>query len=193
MIGSYDIKSDLKSVLRECLGNQASDTFFKQSFALIDQSAPSKESFLVAADRISKRVALFIDKSLSQPVYDRLLALIGASDSPEGIRRRFPRVAFHQNVLVKHKGKSYELIAENISEGGIFLKTDKTLPITAVIEMILSLRPGHTTVIKGTVVNKRSFFRGLSESITGVGIEFKEVDKETADLLRDYTQKLYTE
>ena len=65
MITSHDIKSDLKNVLRKCLDKRVSEVFLAQTFAIIDQSAVSKESFSVAVDRISKRIGLFIDNSLS--------------------------------------------------------------------------------------------------------------------------------
>jgi Tfp pilus assembly protein PilZ len=193
VIGNNDIKSDLKNVLREHLEKRVSAVFLDQSLALIDQAAISKESFAVAADRISKRVALFIDNSLSQTIYSNLMELIGTSSSPRGIRRRYPRVDFLHDVLVKYNGKQFELNAENISEGGIFIKTEKTFPINAKIEIILTLESGNSSAVEGIVVNKRSFVRGTSEAITGMGIEFKDIDKATAGLLRNYTQKLYTE
>ncbi len=193
MITNHDIKSDMKNVLRKCLDKRVSEMFLEQSFAVIDQSAVSKESFAVAVDRISKRIELFIDNTLSQTVYNSLLALIGTSSSPQGTRRRFPRVDFLQKVLVKYNGKQHELFAENISEGGIFIKSEQPFPINAEMEMILSVDPGQSTTVKGIIVNKRSFVRGASETITGMGIEFKEINTATAALLRNYTQKLYTE
>jgi Tfp pilus assembly protein PilZ len=193
VISNNDVKSDLKNALRTCLDKHVSAVFLEQSFAIIDQSAVSKESFAVAVDRISKRIELFIDNRLSQTVHNDLLALLGTSSSPQGIRRRFPRVDYHQKVLVQYKGNQHELFAENISEGGIFIKSEQPFPINAEMEIIVSLDPGQKTIIKGVVVNKRSFIRGTSEAITGMGIEFKEIDAATSALLRNYTQKLYTE
>ena len=193
MISNNDIKTDLKNALRKCLDKHVSAVFLDQSFAIIDQSAVSKESFAVAIDRISRRIELFIDNKLSQTVYNDLLALLGTSSSPQGIRRRFPRVDYHQKVLVTYKENQYELFAENISEGGIFIKAEQPFPINAEMEIAVFLDPGQKTMVKGVVVNKRSFIRGTSEAISGMGIEFKEIDTATAALLRYYTQKLYTE
>jgi len=192
MIVMSDIKSELKDVLRDKLEKRVSELFLEQSLAIIDQSANSKESFAFAVERISRRVALFIDTELAQTVHENLMALIGTSASPQGTKRRYPRVDFFHTVTVQHKGKQYMLPADNISEGGIFIKTEKTLPINSEIEMMLYLDPGSGIAIKGIVVNKRSFFRG-SQPINGMGIEFKDIDRETAVLLRNYTQKLYTE
>ena len=102
-------------------------------------------------------------------------------------------MGFLQKVLVKYNGKQHELFAENISEGGIFIKSEQPFPINAEMEIMLSFDPGQNTTVKGIVVNKRSFIRGTSEAIRGMGIEFKEINTATAALLRNYTQRLYTE
>ncbi len=184
MNSTDDIKLQLKDIIREHLDKRVSEMFLAQTFVIIDQSAFNKESFAVAADRVSKRIALFIDTGLSQAVYNKLTAIIGTAASPQGIRRRFPRVDFAQTVLVNYEGKRHELISWNISEGGIFIKADNPFPINAKVEITLSLKPGHRAMIKGTVVNHKSSDRRTSLGITGMGIEFKEIDESTAKLLR---------
>ena len=193
MNSNDDLKSGLKNVLREYLDKRVSDIFLEQSLAIIDQSAINKESFAVAADRVSKRIALFIDNSLSQTVYTNLLALIGTTSSPQGTRRRDPRANFPHKVLVKYNGKQYELISQNISEGGILIMADKPFPINATLEIVLSLGPGHSTAVKGIVVNNKISVRSNSKGITGMGVEFKEIGKTTTKLLRNYVEDHYAE
>jgi hypothetical protein len=191
--GNEDIKSALKNVLREHLDKRASVIFLERSLAIIDQSAINKESFAVAADRVSKRIALFIDNSLSQTVYNNLVALIGTTSSPQGTRRRYPRADFSHNVLVKYDGKQYDLISQNISEGGILIIADELFPINAKVEIILSLGPGHSTTVKGIVVTNKISVSSISKEIKGMGVEFKEIDKATAKLLRNYVEEHYNE
>ena len=191
MNSTEDIKSGLKNILRKYLDKRVSEIFLEQSLAIIDQSAINKESLAVAADRARKRIALFIDTSLSETIYYNLLALIGTTSSPQGTRRRYPRADFPHKVLVKYSGKQYELMSKNISEGGIFIKADEPFPINAEVEIILSLGPGHSTAVKGIVVTHKSSVRSISKGIAGMGVEFKEMDKATAKLLRNYVEDHY--
>jgi hypothetical protein len=194
VISNQDVKSDLKNVLREHLDKRVSKLFLDQSFAIIDQAAISKESFAVAADRISKRIALFVDNSLSQTVYSNLMALIGTTSSPQGIRRRYARADFPHKVLVKYNGKQYELNAENISEGGMLIKAAEQFPIDAKVEIMLSLEPGHSATVKGIVVTNKNPVRSISKGVTGMGIEFnKDIEKATVKLLRKYVEDNYNE
>jgi c-di-GMP-binding flagellar brake protein YcgR len=188
-----NIKSGLKNILREYLDKRVSDIFLEQSLAIIDQSAINKESFTVAANRVSKRIALFIDNSLSQTVHDNLVALIGTTASPQGTRRRYPRVDFPHQVLVRYNTKQYEMSAQNISEGGILILAEELFPVNAKLEITLSFGPGYSTTVKGIVVTNQSSVRNVSKGLKGMGVEFKEIDKVTAKLLCNYVEAHYNE
>lgn len=194
MVSDQNVKSDLKNVLREHLDKRVSNLLLEQSFAIIDQAAISKESLTAAADRISRKVALFVDNSLSQTVYSNLMALIGTTSSPQGIKRRYARADFPHKVLVKYNGKEYELNAENISEGGMLIKAAEQFPIDAKVEITLSLEPGHRITVKGIVATNNNPVRSASKGLTGMGIEFnKDVDMATATLVRKYVEAHYHE
>ena len=87
-----DIKDDLKNIINEHLVDVASSFFIDKSLAIMDQSADNKESFLAAADRIRKRIALFIDTDLATKVFDILRLEIENRDLTPGTRRKTRRV-----------------------------------------------------------------------------------------------------
>jgi hypothetical protein len=66
------VKDDLKNIIQKHIGEAVSSLFLQKSLAIINESEDNKESFIAAADRISKRIALFIDKNLAQTVFESL-------------------------------------------------------------------------------------------------------------------------
>jgi hypothetical protein len=83
-----DIKDDLKNIINKHLVDVASSFFIDKSLSIIDQSADNKESFLAAADRIRKRVALFINSDLASKVFDMLRLEIENRELTPGTRRK---------------------------------------------------------------------------------------------------------
>jgi hypothetical protein len=67
-----DVKDNLKNIIQKHIGEAVSSLFLEKSLAIINESADNKESFIAAADRIGKRIALFIDKGLAQKVFESL-------------------------------------------------------------------------------------------------------------------------
>ncbi len=184
MNGGRDVKEDLKNVLRGYLNNDASPLFIDKSLAIIGESADNKESFIAAALKISKRTALFINKDLAQTVYENLIAAIEKIDVPPGTRRRYRRVAFGKKVRVRHSAKYHELIAENLSEGGMFIKLYDPFPPDAELEITLSLDMGSHIQVKGVV--KRVLSGETSKCPRGMGVEFTEIRDEDVEMLRHY-------
>jgi PilZ domain len=188
MNGERDVKKYLKNVLRDYLNNAASPLFIDKSLTIIDESADNKESFIAAALKISKRTALFINKDLAQTVYENLIAAVEKIDLPPGTRRKYRRVAFGKKVRVRHNGKSHELVAENLSEGGMFIKIYDPFPAGSELEVTLSLNVGGNIHVKGCV--KRAFLSETPKCPRGMGIEFKEIRSEDMEMLRHYILKV---
>jgi hypothetical protein len=184
MNGDGDAREDLKNVLRGYLNNAASPLFLDKSLAIIGESADNKESFIAAALKISKRTALFINKDLAQTVYESLVAAIEKIDLPPGTRRRYRRVAFGKKVRVRQNGKHHELVAENLSEGGMFIKIYDPFPAGSELEITLPLDVGSHIHLKGVV--KRAFLGETSKCPRGMGVEFKEIRSEDIEMLRHY-------
>ena len=69
---TMDAKDGLKNIISNHLGEVASSFFIDKSLAILDESAHDKESIMAAADRITKRISLFIDADLAIKVFDML-------------------------------------------------------------------------------------------------------------------------
>jgi hypothetical protein len=137
-----DIKADLKKIISDHLVNSASSFFIDKSLSIMDQSADNKESFMAAADRISKRIALFIDTDLAAKVFDILKMEIENRELTPGTRRKHVRFALCHRVYVTYNGTPFELYTGNISEGGLFIKTDEPFPGGSKVEISLPMEAG---------------------------------------------------
>ena len=184
-----DIKDDLKNIISEHLVNVASSFFIDKSLTIMDQSADNKESFLAAADRISKRIALFIDTELATKVFDILRLEIESRELTPGTRRKHVRVAFCQRVYVTHNGTPYELYTGNISEGGIYIKTEEPFPSGSRMEISLPLERGNHIRLRGIVKSANRPSGNKSGQPAGMGIEFKEVRDDERKILRDFVRR----
>ena len=178
-----DIKHDLKDIVQEHLGKASSPLFLSKSLAIIDGSADNKESCIAAAVRISKRVALFIDKDLAQTVYENLIVAIEKNALPQGTKRRYTRVRFCKKVRVGWAGAHYELDSENLSEGGMYIKTEEPFPTGAEIQVTLPLGLRSRIHLTGVVVYKNGDTLRLPP---GMAIEFHKIRDEEAETLRNY-------
>ena len=183
------IKDDLITILREHLERTSSSIFLDKSLAILNESADSKESLMAAADRISKRIALFIDEGLARRVLEHLKAEIGKGASPQVEKRRHIRVASSRKVLVTFDGSLYELNTENLSEGGMYILTNTPFPIGTKLEMALCLDAGTKIHLKGVVIYIKRPFSDLFEHPSGMAIEFKEMNDNDRRILEDFIKR----
>ena len=180
-----DVKSDLKNIISENLAKTASSIFIGKSLAIIDESAENKESLLVAADKVSKRIALFIDTDLAIEVFDILRLEIENRELTPGTRRKHIRVAMCNKVYVTHDGIAYELYTVNVSAGGMYIQTKEPLPIDSTVVISFPLNTGTHFHLKGVVVNIKS---DVGKQPPGMGIQFKEVGNYKRKILRDFVK-----
>jgi len=181
-----DIKSDLKNIINENLAEAASSIFIGKSLAIIDESAENKESLLVAADRVSKRIALFIDTDKAVKVFEILRVEIENRELTSGTRRKHVRVAMCNKVFVTHNGTASELYTVNVSAGGMYIKTKEPFPVGSKVVIAFPLEKGSLIHLKGIVVNIQS---RIGKQPPGMGIEFKEVSEDEQKKLRDFLKK----
>ena len=184
-----DIKADLKNIISEHLVKVASSFFIDKSLAIMDQSADNKESFLAAADRISKRIALFIDTDLATKVFDILRLEIESRELTPGTRRKHVRVTLCHRVYVTYNGTPYELYTGDISEGGVYIKTNDPFPVGSKVEISLPMEAGSHIHLRGIVVSAKRPSGDMSEHPAGMGIEFKEVRDDERKILRDFVKR----
>ncbi len=181
-----NIKADLKNLISENLLKAASSIFIGQSLAIIDDSAESKESLLAAADRVSKRIALFIDSDLAITVLDILRLEILNRELTSGTRRRHVRVAMCNKVYVTCNGTASELYTVNISASGMYIKTNEPFPVGSKVVISFPLRAGSHLNLKGVVANTQC---DTGKQPPGMGIEFKEVSEDEQKRLGDFVKK----
>ena len=181
-----DIKSDLKNIINENLAEAASSIFIGKSLAIIDESAETKESLLAAADRVSKRIALFIDTDMAVKVFEVLRLEIENRELTSGTRRKHVRVAMCNKVYVTCNGTASELYTVNVSAGGMYIKTKEPFPVGSKVVIAFPLEKGSLIHLKGVVANIQS---GIGKQPPGMGIEFKEVRDDELKRLRDFVKK----
>jgi Tfp pilus assembly protein PilZ len=185
-----DFKSDLKNIISEQLVKVASSFFIDKSLSIIDQSADNKESFLAATERISKRIALFIDTDLASKVYDILRLEIDNRELSPGTRRKHLRVDLCHRVYVTYNGTPYELYTGNISEGGVFIKTNEPFPAGSKVDISLPMEAGSHIHLRGIVVSVKLPPSGIPGHQTGMGIKFEEIGDDELKILRDFVKRV---
>jgi len=170
-----DVKDDLKKIIREHLGSVVSALFLEKSLAIMDESANNKESFLAAADRISKRIALFINTDLATKVADILKIEIENRELTPGTRRKYVRVALYVEMFVTYKGMLYKLYTGNLSQGGMFIKTTEPFPAGSDVKISFPLEKESRIHLKGVVVHTKPPSADITKHQPGMAIKFTEV------------------
>lgn len=181
-----DIKSDLKNIISENLAEASSSIFISKSLSIIDESAETKESLLAAADRVNKRIALFIDTDMATKVFDALRREIENRELTSGTRRKHVRVAMCSKVYVTCNGTASELYTVNISAGGMYIHTKEPLPVGSNVIISLPLKSGSHLRLNGVVAN---ILRNTGKLPPGMGIEFREISEDEQKILRDFVKK----
>lgn len=183
-----DVKDDLKKIISEHL-DRASSLFLKRSLAIIDESSINKESFLAAADRIGKRIALFIDTELADKVSAILKSEIENRELTPGTRRKHVRVTLYNKITVTYNGMSYMLYTGNLSQGGIFIKTTEPFPTGSEVKLSFPLEKESLIYLKGVVVYTRPPSADIRNRQSGMAIKFTEVGDAERKILMNLVRR----
>lgn len=184
-----DVKDDLKKIVQKHIGGAVSSFFLEKALTIINESADNKESYIAASERISKRIALFVDRNLAQAVFESLKLEIEKKPMLQGTRRRYPRITYCTKVDVRYAGTNYELDSDNLSEGGMYIRTKEPFPTGSEIEIILSLGVATKIYLTGVVLYETSPLSASSKMPPGMAIEFKEIGDKEIGLLRNYIKR----
>ena len=112
------------------------------------------------------------------------------ADPSDEATRRYPRyeveiwVDFSTIDLVT---SSYVL---NLSEGGVFVKSDRPLPLDAEVDLILTLPTGVPIKAVGRVVWNHDLAKEAPHGSRGAGIRFVDMPDSDRALLRNYVASL---
>ncbi len=84
--------------------------------------------------------------------------------------RKFERVGFRTEALIKHDGKTFEGEVENLSLKGLFVKTDHKIGIDEPVEI--------TVLFHGMSANMSFSIRAKVVRVTedGIGFNFQKID-----------------
>ena len=104
--------------------------------------------------------------------------------------RRFPR--FEVEIWVDFPTldtvtSSYVL---NLSQGGVFIKSDAPLPLDTEVDLVLTLPSGDPVQARGRVVWNHDLTRESERGLRGCGIQFMSLPDNDRALLRDYLDSL---
>ena len=110
-----------------------------------------------------------------------------------GTRRKYLRVNLRSRVYVTYNRTPHELYTENISEGGMYIKTKEPFPAGPEVEISLSLEAGSHIRVKGTVVHAKHPVSEMVGHPPVMGIEFKGVRDDDRKTLRDFVTRTSTQ
>jgi uncharacterized protein (TIGR02266 family) len=78
----------------------------------------------------------------------------------------------------------------NLSEGGVFIKSDRPLPLDAEVDLVLTLPTGSPVRAKGRVAWNHDLSKEAPHGSTGSGIRFVDMPAADRALLHDYVGSL---
>jgi CheY-like chemotaxis protein len=109
--------------------------------------------------------------------------------SPVGAGRRCLRSPYHERVVLRSGGVSRQLLAENLSEGGIYVRKEDPLETGTPVKVTFALGKEGLLALAGRVIYQRTSQEGLSTKPPGMAIEFDEMPAYAARLLKAFIEK----
>jgi len=112
----------------------------------------------------------------------------------EGTERRKDRrvtIATIVKVWLEDLDDLMEYMSENLSAGGIFIKTDRPIPVGSKVSLEISLFEGGIKLIEaeGNVVRVIGGEAGPARGESGIAIEFTYIDPESKVLIDKIVNK----
>jgi CheY-like chemotaxis protein len=108
-------------------------------------------------------------------------------------RRKHCRVSVNKEVSVIYNEKSYTLITETLSEGGVYVKKKDPFPFGAEVEIRLPFLDKGVFSLQGTVVYTINPLEHDSDMLSGMGIQFKGCPDNASKILKEYIEKIVAE
>ena len=104
--------------------------------------------------------------------------------------RRHIRTVCNKKVSVHFKGIRYDLYAEMLSEGGLYVRKEDPLPIGADVDVILNLDDGRSRQLKGKVIYTKNQFGDFSTLSPGMAIQFVDLSEQDNRDMNNYVKTL---
>ena len=165
---------------------------------LIDPSAPRSATAVALEDTVLDIVDKnSLDKAFNQITSDfrqLLVTLVRrlvktTNDYVLAASRLEPQVTGTIRISFKKESDFYKSYIGNLAKGGLFVKTNKVLPVDTLLNLELTLpkadRAVHTT---GKVIWNRAENTSSEKMPPGMGIQFVDIDPEDERLLKNYME-----
>jgi uncharacterized protein (TIGR02266 family) len=108
----------------------------------------------------------------------------------EGYFRRHVRVPYRRQVSVAHNGEQHELFSDNLSEGGMYIRTTTPFPAGSDVVITLALDDNVPIIAQGIVVHRSETANGGSPQPSGMGIKFTVISEEDCLSLRNCIENI---
>ncbi len=141
----------------------------KTPFIMVGDSDACAEQYFEAgcSDFVTRPIGLtFLHLSLQKCLPNR-----------EGMRR-YLRAPFNRNITFEFAGLEVSCFAITLSEGGVYLRTNKPLPVNSKVSVKLPLEPGEV-ILDGTVIYTMGLAKGPFLIPPGMAILFNEEQQDS--------------
>ncbi|MCY1023207.1 TIGR02266 family protein [Pyxidicoccus sp. MSG2] len=107
---------------------------------------------------------------------------------------RAPRVEYELPVAYSSVAGFVTDWAVNLSRGGLYINTDKPLPVDTVVRLLVTLPGAHFPVeLKGRVTRTNAPGSHAANQSPGMAVEFVDVDDEKRSRIGEFVERLRTE
>ncbi len=105
---------------------------------------------------------------------------------PGGKIRQHLRTPFNHKVQLSHRGRTEKYWALNLSQGGIYLRTQAPLSIGSEVAITLIFGSAKRLEIPGVVIYHRGTFTDVFKVDPGMAIEFRDAEPEASSTLASF-------
>jgi CheY-like chemotaxis protein len=107
-----------------------------------------------------------------------------------GTNGRHLRADLNKKVEVRYEGENYELYAENLSEGGIFVRKEEPFLVDSEVDVKFYLGGRESIQLKGIIIYTKKLFGDFLTLPPGMAIQFKGLTEKNAKALKFYIEDL---
>jgi uncharacterized protein (TIGR02266 family) len=112
--------------------------------------------------------------------------------APVGIKRKSVRITFITKVSVTCNEETKDLYSENLSSGGIYVRSNESFPPGSDVTITFPLLNDESISLKGRVVYVKGVDSKVMTSPPGMAIEFRDMSSEDVSRLDDFVSQLLT-
>ncbi|OGW37206.1 MAG: hypothetical protein A2Y97_11565 [Nitrospirae bacterium RBG_13_39_12] len=105
--------------------------------------------------------------------------------------QRHPRFTKRLEARFSSGGISYKGISSNISENGLFIRTNRGFAPDTIVDIELVMPDNKTSFLRGIV--RRSIKTPMSTLKNGMGVELLEKDAVFTDFMKSFTEETQTD